>query len=375
MNKLKFSNIQGNKATMLIYKHIGHDANTGYGIDGNSFANEVLCLNEYYANDIKCIDVRINSGGGDVQDGFSIVSAILNSKIPVHTYIDGMAYSMAGVIAMCGAKRYMADYGTFMMHEANGESSKKILSLITNSLATVFEQTMSWDMDKVKAMMSKETWMSADECANEGMFEIVPTGNKRPATSNTATLHTFYNSIINKQIKPNMNKVTNYLKLSNEASEDAILNKVEEIASEKEVAEKAVEEKQKEIDALKLEKEALEANVKAFEDIASEAETASVATEIENAIKANKITAESKETWINSGLKSDALKNLFSSMKATGEAVKIFNASKVTDAGVSADRKDWKYRDWEKKDPKGLLELKNTNEEAFNMLLKTINVK
>ena len=91
------------KATMLCYKHIGYDESLGYGIDGNNFANEVLWLNQY--SECKSIEVRINSIGGSVSEGLSICSAILNSEKPVTTIIDGMAYSMAGVIAMCGTKR------------------------------------------------------------------------------------------------------------------------------------------------------------------------------------------------------------------------------------------------------------------------------
>ena len=64
-------------------------------IDGANFAMEIQTINEYYSDEIKCINVRINSHGGSVQDGLSICSAILNSAIPCDTYIDGMAYSMA----------------------------------------------------------------------------------------------------------------------------------------------------------------------------------------------------------------------------------------------------------------------------------------
>ena len=178
--KLNFTNITNEKATMLIYKHIGNDAEMGYGVDGNMFASEMLYLNEAYP-DLKEISVRINSVGGSVSEGLSICSAILNSTVPVVTYIDGMAYSMAGVIAMCGTKRNMSDFGTFMMHNVQGGSNEEILDLLTTSLAKIFERCTNLSLEKCKDLMNKETWMSAEECLNFGLVDsIVITENKKP---------------------------------------------------------------------------------------------------------------------------------------------------------------------------------------------------
>ena len=53
----------------------------------------------------KRIDVRINSNGGDVYTGIAIFNALRGSKADIHIYVDGIAASMASVIALCGKLR------------------------------------------------------------------------------------------------------------------------------------------------------------------------------------------------------------------------------------------------------------------------------
>ena len=110
MNDLKFIvNQTETTAEMLIYNNIGSD-----GTSGQRFAEELKFLESFGLNEIK---VRINSGGGSVLDGFAIFTAIYNSPMNVNTYVDGIAASMAGVIAMAGKKRYMVDFGKIMVHD------------------------------------------------------------------------------------------------------------------------------------------------------------------------------------------------------------------------------------------------------------------
>lgn len=359
--KLQFTNITNENATILLYKHFGYDAELGYGIDGSLIANEINWLNENYP-ELKNIDVKINSYGGSVNDGLSVCSAILDSKIPVTTHNSGMAYSIAGVVLMCGNNRKMVDFGTFMMHSASGGRNAEVLDIITNSLAKIFERTTNLTLDKCKEFMDKETWMTADECMNLGLIdEITTTNNKKPEISNVLELHSFYNKFINKK---KMLKLTNFLKLSNEASEDAIVESVEAIENEKVEALKAVDE-------LKAEKEALEAKLKVYEDAELAKEVAEKESVIENAVKDGKIVAESKEIWNNSPMKSNDLKNLFDSLKTTPAFVNVLEAAKIVDA--KDEKTNWTFSEWERKDPTGLAEIQNSNPIEFERLIKTIN--
>lgn len=371
MSKLKFSNVVDGIATMLIYKHIGNDTQLGFGIDGNSFANEIMYVNEYYSDSVNKINVRINSTGGDVQEGLSIVSAILNSKIPCDTYIDGMAYSMAGVIAMCGKKKHMADYATFMMHNVSGSTNDEVLDLLTNSLAKIFEMNSTLTMDKCKELMARETWMDATDCMNNGLIdEIVVTNNNKTISNNLILykskieLHSFYNSILIEQPKKiKMIKLTNLLKLNNEASEDVIVAEVESLQN-------TVTESTNTIETLTTENTELKAKLKSFEDAEIALEVAEVELTINNAITEGKITAESKDKWLNRKLNSVSLKEIFAEIKTTPVHVSVSNV--INEKKEIEGKENWTFSDWEKKDSKGLAEMAANNKPAFDLLISKI---
>ena len=63
------------------------------------------------------IQLYINSPGGDVTEGFALVSAIELSKTPVWTINVGQWCSMAFLIGISGHKRFSMPNMTFLMHE------------------------------------------------------------------------------------------------------------------------------------------------------------------------------------------------------------------------------------------------------------------
>ena len=353
---MKITNISNDTATMLIYKHIGNIDGMDMGINGAFIAEDIQYINDNYSDQVKCINIRINSIGGSVADGLSIVSAILNSAIPCNTYIDGMAYSMAGVIAICGQKKYMADYGTFMMHNANGGSDEEVLNLITNSLAKIFERNTNLTLDKCKDLMNKETWMTADECMNLGIVdEIIETKKMKPTmNANVRELHAIYNKVIIKT-ETKMNKLTDLLKLSNEASEESIIE--------------AVNAKDARIAELEASIETATAELQALKDANDATIQAAKVELVENAVKEGKIATASKEIYLTSNKSNEELKDVFS--KLTPAYTPIFENKSNVPAAV-AGRESWTFNDWSKNDPKGLAEMRANDAASFEALISKL---
>lgn len=73
-------------------------------------------VKEFAAIDADKITVRINSVGGSVHDGVAIHNAIKRHKATVTTSIEGVAYSIASLIAMAGDTIEMAENALFMIH-------------------------------------------------------------------------------------------------------------------------------------------------------------------------------------------------------------------------------------------------------------------
>lgn len=65
------------------------------------------------------IRLYINSPGGDVTEGFALISAIELSKTPVYTINMGQWSSMAFLVGIAGHKRFSLPKASFLMHDGS----------------------------------------------------------------------------------------------------------------------------------------------------------------------------------------------------------------------------------------------------------------
>jgi ATP-dependent Clp protease protease subunit len=65
----------------------------------------------------KPLKIYINSNGGELFAAIPLIDAIANSKIPIYTYIEGLAASAASLIAMAGHKRFITKNSFMLIHE------------------------------------------------------------------------------------------------------------------------------------------------------------------------------------------------------------------------------------------------------------------
>lgn len=91
-----------------------------YGDIGESWWEETVSaaafVKELNQIDADAITVRINSIGGSVPDGLAIFNALRRHKATITTEVDGMAFSIASLIAMAGDKVHMANNAMLMIH-------------------------------------------------------------------------------------------------------------------------------------------------------------------------------------------------------------------------------------------------------------------
>jgi ATP-dependent protease ClpP protease subunit len=91
-----------------------------YGDIGESWWEETVTARDFVrelnALDVSEIVVRINSIGGSVPDGLAIHNAMRRHKANIVVEIDGMAFSVASLIAMGGDQVRMASNALLMIH-------------------------------------------------------------------------------------------------------------------------------------------------------------------------------------------------------------------------------------------------------------------
>ena len=166
---------KNHRAEILIYEDIG-DGWLG-GISAKSFVEQLNGL-----NDITEIDVRINSDGGSVFDGVAIYNALVRHPANVTVHIDGLAASIASVIAMAGDVVNIARGAWLMIHDpwtvAGGtaddlRSQADLLDKIRAQLLDTYVIKTGMDSDKVSALMSAETWIPSDEALSMGFVDNI----------------------------------------------------------------------------------------------------------------------------------------------------------------------------------------------------------
>jgi len=149
---------------------------TGEGVTPKSFISELRDIEKTH----KSLDLRINSPGGFVHDGFTIYNALKQSQLEINVYIDGLAASAAAFIAMAGNKIYMPKSAELMIHNAWGmvigdaEDMKKEaahLESLNSMIMDIFSERTGKDKASISSMMNSETWMSGEKAVELGFAD------------------------------------------------------------------------------------------------------------------------------------------------------------------------------------------------------------
>ena len=139
------------------------------------------------------IRVEINSPGGSVFDGITIYNALRLHPATITTRVDGLAASIASVIAQAGDHRIMVDSSQMMIHNAWGmtvgnqtdhEDMAQLLAQQDEIIAGIYASKSSNDADHFRGLMNAETWLTAERAVAEGLAdEILDPAKPEPKAS------------------------------------------------------------------------------------------------------------------------------------------------------------------------------------------------
>jgi len=158
-------------AEISIYDEIGF-----WGVSAASFAQDLKDC----GNNLKQINLHIHSPGGDVFDGIAIYNLLKNHPANVTVYIDGLAASMASVIAMAGKEIIMPENAMMMIHKPWGiqggdaEDMRKyadLLDRVENTLIPAYASKTGKTPEELAEMLSAETWLNGKECVEQGFAD------------------------------------------------------------------------------------------------------------------------------------------------------------------------------------------------------------
>ena len=295
MSMNQFFNIQTNAegvATIFLYGDIGDY----YDVQSGRVARELLEAEK----DARRVNIRINSCGGEVYCGIAIYNAIKNSRADVHLYVDGIAASMASVIALCGKPVEMSRYARLMLHSVSGgcygnikEMQKciKEIESLEDSLADIYAARLGLTADEVKARFfdGEDHWLTAQEALDLGFIDGIYDAEPVPADSTPEQIYTLFN---NRLSEPQNKDKMNLEEIRKEPSFKDCKNEEEVMAKARTLAQEAVR-----ASGLAEENATLKKRVKEFEDKAEADKEAARKTLLDAAEADGRINAEPRPLY------------------------------------------------------------------------------
>lgn len=134
-------------------------------------------------HDEKNLNIYINSGGGSVFAGLAIYNMLKRHKGYKTVYVDGIAASIASVIAFAGDRVIVPSNAFIMIHkpwvycEGNSEDFRKAaddLDALETGIINVYQEHIAdgVEIDDIKNMVAAETWLNGQEAAKYFNIEI-----------------------------------------------------------------------------------------------------------------------------------------------------------------------------------------------------------
>lgn len=172
-------------AEIQIYEDVG--AGWFGGVTAKDIAADIKA-----AGKVKQMDVRIASYGGDVNDGLAIYRMLAEHDARIVVHVDGVAASIASVIAMAGDEIVIAEAGSMMIHEgwtiamghaADLRAVADQLEKTSTQLAEIYAARTKKPLAQIQEWMAATTWFYGKEALDAGLADSVAENVKAAASA------------------------------------------------------------------------------------------------------------------------------------------------------------------------------------------------
>ena len=276
MNWYNIKNLSKTSTEVVIYDEIGN-----FGVSSKTFIEEVKNIST------EEVLLRINSPGGSVIDGLAIHDAIKRMPQKVTAKVEGLAASIASIIALGADEVSMSQNSLFMIHNVWGgetggakdmRKAADLMDKMSDRLVNIYVSKTGKDEFEIRDWMDNETWFTADEALEAGFINYVDEPIALAAKfdisklnyKNTSLVVEMFNSNkklfkMEKQFEELKNFISDIFAKNNKVEEVKILDNVE-VSEKMEVLEKAIEASKTNIDELSASLEEKESNIVALVD-------------------------------------------------------------------------------------------------------------
>lgn len=146
------------------------------------------------------IELMINSPGGSVHEGIGIYNTIAEYSGKVTAYVNGIAASIASVIAMAADEVVVYQNSQMMIHKAwtvaigNSDDFRSlvgVLDILDSDIARIYSEKTGKSEAAIIEAMSGETYYTAEQAVDFGLADSVKIVAKRKQRENAQMPETF----------------------------------------------------------------------------------------------------------------------------------------------------------------------------------------
>ena len=176
---------QLNVASMDVFSRLMLDKIIFLGTNINDDVANIITGQLLYLQSVDSsapIDIYINSGGGSIHAGYSILDTMNLVKPDVNTIVTGMAASMAFVLSISGKNRSALKHSRLMQHQPmsgiSGQASDIEITatqirLIKKELYEIISEKTGQTYEKVWDDCDRDYWMTAKEAKEYGAIDKI----------------------------------------------------------------------------------------------------------------------------------------------------------------------------------------------------------
>lgn len=128
------------------------------------------------------IKLHINSDGGEVFGALSAVDRIKASKVPVHSYVEGLVASASTLISVCCHKRYVRKNSIMLVHQIrswfsgtyeNFKDENQNMDVITNIIKKIYLENTKFTDSELTEILKRDIYLDAEECVKYGLADVI----------------------------------------------------------------------------------------------------------------------------------------------------------------------------------------------------------
>ena len=128
------------------------------------------------------IKLHINSDGGEVFGALSIIDRIQSSKVPIHSYAEGLVASASTLISVSCHKRYIRRNTILLIHQVRSwfegtyddfNDEKQNMDLIMKIVKDVYLKHTKFTEEELNTLLKRDIYLNAEDAIKYGLADEI----------------------------------------------------------------------------------------------------------------------------------------------------------------------------------------------------------